>query len=227
MAEWRFLRGWSDDELRERLQRLAPLRRNFDAADEAMTAPAGWRRQHFEATVARERPGPPEAEGPFARLCVVLRNYEFSDPRIVTAHFDPAQPFLGRRMLLEIRVLGLRYLVGTVVTALREERADGGDYFGFRYETLKGHIEAGWEWFLIRKKHATGEIRFSIEARWREGEFPNAWSRIGFRLLASRRQKLWHQRAQRRMALLSRCPAADLRRRRGTIAHEGPRIPSI
>ncbi len=189
-----------------------------------MTAATGWRRQHSEAIVASEQPGPPEERGPFARLRLALRNYEFSDPRIVTAHFDPAQPLAGRRMLLEIRVLGLRYLTGTVVAAVREDRSGGDDYFGFRYETLAGHLEAGWEWFLLRKDHASGEIRFSIEARWREGEFPNFWSRLGFRLLARRLQKRWHRRAHRRMALLSRYPVEELRRRSGALAHEGPRI---
>ncbi len=171
-----------------------------------MTAAAGWRRQYFEAVVACERPGVAEEQGVFSRLRCALRNYEFSDPRIVTAHFDPEHSLAGRRMLLEIRVLGLRYLTGTIVAAVREDRTGGADHFGFRYETLEGHIESGWEWFVIRKDHATGEIRFSIEARWREGDFPNFWSRLGFRLLARRMQKRWLLRAQRRMARLGRQP---------------------
>ncbi|MFO7653549.1 MAG: DUF1990 family protein [Candidatus Krumholzibacteriia bacterium] len=189
-----------------------------------MSRSAGWRRQFSVATIAREEPGLPEEGGPFARLCVALRNYQFSDPSIVTAHFDPAHPFEGRRMLLEIRILGLRILTGTLIGAVSEERSAGTDQFGFRYETLEGHIEAGYEWFMIRKDHATGEIRFSIEARWRMGEFPNAWSRLGFHLLARPMQKRWHRRAHRRMSLLSRFPVEELRSRGGRIAHEGPRI---
>ena len=26
--------------------------------------------------------------------------------------------------------------------------------FGFRYDTLEGHIEQGFEWFLLQKRHA-------------------------------------------------------------------------
>jgi uncharacterized protein (UPF0548 family) len=49
-----------------------------------------------------------EGEQRFERARVALANYQFSDPNIVIAHFDPALPLLGRRMLLEIQVLGLR-----------------------------------------------------------------------------------------------------------------------
>ena len=124
MAEWRVLRGWTEEELRVRLRRLEGLPLNFDPA--SMTGTQGWRRQSSTAIVAREEPGPPETSGPFSRLCLALRNYEFSDPAIVTAHFDPGHPFAGRLMLLEIRILGLRYLTGTRIGAVREEYSEGG-----------------------------------------------------------------------------------------------------
>jgi uncharacterized protein (UPF0548 family) len=223
MAEWRFLRGWSDEELRRRLEALDSLSRNFDA-DLAMAESTGWRRQFSRAIVSHEQPGPPEEGGPFERLRQVLENYEFSDPSIVTAHFDAAHPFEGRRMLLEIRVWGLRYLTPTLVSSVRDERREESSHYGFRYDTLQGHLESGWEWFLIEKDHETGEIRFSIEARWQQGEFPNLWSRIGFHLLARRMQRRWHTRAHNRMALLSRYPLDVLQREGGRISHEGAEI---
>lgn len=225
MAEWRIIRGWSDEELMERLRALSSVARNFTERDEDMTPERGWKRQYSRSLVAREKPGPAERGGPFERLSVVLRNYEFSDPRIVTAHFNPEEQFEGRRFLLELKVPGLRYLCGTVVAAVREESPEGSPVYGFRYETLEGHIERGWEWFLVRKDQKTGEIEFSIEARWKEGEFPNFWSRIGFDLVGRRMQKRWHRHAHRRMTILSSQPMEVLERQgRGGLAHEGPEI---
>jgi len=222
MAEWRFLRPWTEPELRQRLLELENVDRNF--AFEDTEKEAGWRRQYSRARLARERPGDAEEDGAFVRLCTALENYEFSDPRIVIAHFDNRAPLLNRRMLLELRIWGLRYLTGVIVGAVRNERSDDNEYFGFRYETLEGHIESGYEWFLLRKDRATGEIFFSIEARWKEGTFPNFWSRLGFWLLANRKQKEWHRHAHQRMTLLSRYPLAELRQRRSELAHEGPEV---
>ncbi len=195
MAEWRFLRGWSSDELAGRLQRLAAAPRNFDAADDAMTAEHGWRHYHSEAVIARDS----EREASFERVSHALADYRFSDPSIVTAHFDPDTPLRGRRFLLEVKVWGLRYLCPTVVSQVRDEH----DAYGFRYDTLAGHIERGVEWFLLTR-NAAGDIRFRIEAHWKDGELPNWWSRLGFHLLARRYQRRWHRRAHHRLAFLAR-----------------------
>ena len=86
---------------------------------------------------------------------------------------------------------------------LQEATADDADEsattFGFRYDTLEGHIERGSEWFVVRKDHASGAIRFAIASRWREGDFPNLWSRIGFAVLADRYRLRWLERAMDRM----------------------------
>ena len=113
-----------------------------------------------------------------ARARVALAAYQFSNPDIVVAHFDPETALLHRRILLEIKVLGLRYLCPAVVHRVRDE----GNVYGFRYDTLEGHIERGVEWFLLTKNEV-GEIRFRIEARWQRGRLPNWWSRVGFVLL--------------------------------------------
>jgi len=80
-------------------------------------------------------------------------------------------------------------------------RDEGGTY-GFRYDTLEGHIEKGVEWFLLTKNER-GEIRFRIEARWKRGDFPNWWSRIGFIVVSGYYQRRWHREAHRRMSLLA------------------------
>ena len=194
MAEWRFLRSWPTHVVRRRLDQAQAATVNFAETEEEMTGEAGWHHYHSEAVIARE----PEGDDCFARARVALANYEFSDPDIVVAHFDPATPLLGRRMMLDIQVFGLHYLCPAVVNRVRE--APG--VFGFRYDTLEGHIERGVEWFLLTKNER-GEIRFRVEARWRKGQFPNWWSRIGFILLSGYYQRKWHRRAHNRLSLLA------------------------
>ena len=194
MAEWRLLRGWSSDGLRARLEALGQTPVNFEAGEDEMTGEAGWHHYHSEAVIAQEGDG----DERFARARQALITYQFSEPSIVIAHFDPAGPLLNRRLLLEIQVFGLHYLCPCLVSRVREEP----NVFGFRYDTLEGHIERGVEWFLLTRNER-GEIRFRIEARWRRGELPNWWSRIGFMLLAGVYQRRWHRRAHRRLSRLA------------------------
>lgn len=194
MAEWRLLRGWSSDALRTRLDALGVKPRNFQAVEADMAGDRGW--HHYQSDAVISSGGDVDAR--FARAKTALAAYAFSDPAIVTAHFDPAAPLRLRRLLLEIKVCGLRYLCPTVVSLVRDE----ANAFGFRYDTLEGHIERGVEWFLLTKAE-NGDIRFRIEARWMRGEFPNWWSRIGFILLAGYYQRRWHRHAHQRMSLLS------------------------
>lgn len=194
MAEWSLWRTWPSAAIKARLDRARTARVNFDESEEEMTGERGWHHYHSEAVIAREA----EGDDYFARARVALANYQFSDPDIVRAHFDPLDPLPRRRMLLEIQVLGLHYLCPAVVTRVRE--APG--VFGFRYDTLDGHIERGVEWFLLTKNER-GEIRFRVEARWKKGQFPNWWSRLGFIILSGYYQRKWHRRAHRRLSLLA------------------------
>jgi uncharacterized protein (UPF0548 family) len=127
MAEWRLFRGWSSAELRNRLEALRDKTLNFDAVDEEMTGDRGWRHYHSEAVIARGD----DVDQRFARAKTALATYQFSDPAIVVAHFDPAGPLHLRRLLLEIRVWRLRYLCPAVVHRVRDDT----DVFGFRYDT--------------------------------------------------------------------------------------------
>jgi uncharacterized protein (UPF0548 family) len=212
VAEWRLWRGWPSEALRARLESIAAAPPNFAAVEEEMTRERGWRHYSSEATIVREADG-----SSFDRARVALANYQFSNPAIVCAHFDSATPLIARRMLLEIRVLGLRYLCPTAVVRVRDEP----HVFGFRYHTLEGHIERGMEWFLLTRNDR-GDIRFRIEACWREGELPNWWSRLGFLLLVGHYQRKWHTQAHERMSLLAHSgsllrPASD----RAGLTHQG------
>lgn len=71
--------------------------------------------------MAREGPG----EDIFTRACQAVASYEFSVPDIVEAHFQPDSPLLLRRMLLEIKVLGLRYLCPVIVNLTQIQPGEG------------------------------------------------------------------------------------------------------
>ncbi len=212
MAEWRLLRGWSSAELKARLERLPDTPLNFDGVEADMTVDNGWHHYFSEAVIAHQ----PDLDARFHRARVALGNYTFSKPDIVTAHFDPEAPLLARRLLLEINILGVHYLCPAVVNKVRDEP----DAFGFRYDTLEGHIERGVEWFRITRDGSA--IRFRIEARWRRAPLPNWWSRLGFELLSGPYQRYWHRQAHRRLSLLAHYgstlpPAQDA----AGLAHQG------
>lgn len=216
MVEWRLGRGWSDGELADRLAAISGAGRNFDEPVDALTPEQNWHRYYSEAVIARERPGPPVEGGAFERGRTAVSNYQFSDPQIVIAHFEPDSPLLGRRILLELRALRvLHYLGGVVVGDVQSEEQEERSVFGFRYETLEGHIEKGAEWFLLKKSHTSGAVRFRIEAAWRPGQFPNWWSRAGFSLLGRYYQERWHRRAHAALAALVRDPEMPLENAQG------------
>lgn len=199
---WRWGRGFAPEELRERLHALPECRSSGPASDREAVSDPSWNHYYSEALIARELPGPPQAGGFFTRARSLTTDYAFSDPSIVEGHFERSSALLGRAMLLELKVLGLHFLCGVVVRAVRDESDAERSTFGFRYDTLQGHLEAGAEWFLLSKDHVTGEVRFRIEAAWRPGDIPNWWSRIGFHVLSRPYQRTWHHNAYQRLRLL-------------------------
>jgi uncharacterized protein (UPF0548 family) len=195
-SEWRFLAGWSPDEIAQRLEDLRERPRNF-AADALGELEAGTAGGVEDETmhIADEAVGPPAAGGIYERAMGHVYNYGFSDPSIVEGHFDAHAELLGRRMLLELKVLGLHYLCGVVVSDVRSSVGADESVFGFRYDTLEGHIERGAEWFRLSKDHVSGAVRFSIQSWWCEGDMPNWWSAFGFKVLAPIYRRRWIRRA--------------------------------
>ncbi len=128
-------------------------------------------------------------------------------------------------MLLELKVMGFRFLSGVRVRKVREGVEHDTSHFGFRYDTLAGHIERGFEWFLLTKDHATGEIDFRIEAHWRLGDFPSWWSRLGFLVIGNRYRAIWRHRAPERLRRLAHQPEAEPIATPGTLAHRGDESP--
>ena len=225
MTLWRIGRGWPEASLQAHLAELRGRRPNFDLPLEQMTSENGWTVDGADLSIGAEPPGPPLPDGPFARARQALINYDFSHPAIVVGHFDPRAPLLGRDMLLEIKVLLVRYLNGVRISAVRDESDEHRTSFGFRYDTLEGHIERGYEWFLLSKNHQSGQIRFRIEAHWQLGEFPNWWSRVGFWLLGARLRELWRRQAIIRLRRLARRPVTAPTAAPGRLAHRGDTSP--
>ena len=210
MAEWRYGRGWSERELRERLESLKKVERNFPDTGPESQAGTNWRRYYSESIIAIEKPGPPEKGGAFDLAWKAVSEYQFSEPTIVTGHFNPQDELKGRSILLEIKVLGLRYLCGVRIGELHNQTTEHETQSGWRYDTLQGHFEIGSEWFMVTKKHDTGEIWFRISASWRPGNFPNWWSRTGFELVGRNYQLKWHRLAYVRLRELLKTGGQDL-----------------
>ena len=225
MALWRFGGGWSEETMRHYLAALEHRPVNFDTPPEEMTPANGWTVDGCENEIGTEPEGPPAADGLFERAKQAIINYDFSDPSIVVGHFDPATPAAGRNMLLELKVLGFRFLCGVRVHGVRDDLEHGTSYFGFRYDTLAGHIERGYEWFLLTKDHETGGVHFKIEAHWQPGQFPTLWSKVGFKLIGEHYRTLWRHRAPERLRRIARQPATVPIAVPGRLAHRGDESP--
>ncbi len=196
---WRWARTFSPDELQYRLSALSQCSSSGPASDDEAARDPSWHHYYSEAVIGREPPGPPEAGGAFEQARKLVAGYEFSDPSIVRGYFDPLLELRGRPMLLELKVMGLHFLCGVVVRETRQEATKDRTLFGYRYDTLEGHLESGAEWFLLTKDHGSGDVRFRIQAAWREGTLPNWWTRIGFHAFARPYQRAWHRLAYQRL----------------------------
>ena len=225
VSRWRFGRGWSETELRAFLTELRDGRPNFDELPERMSPEHGWTVDGDDQPLGYEPPGPPVHDGLFERARQAVINYDFSDPRIAVGHFDPNAPLANRTMLLEIKTFGLRFLGGVRVHTVRDEADEKRTSFGFRYDTLEGHFERGFEWFILSKNHASGEVRFRIQAHWRMGDFPTWWSRLGFLVVGDRSRVRWRHRAVGRLRRLAHQPAVGPVAGEEHLADRGERTP--
>lgn len=209
LTPWRIGRGWSEAELQAHLAALKERPVAFEAVpgdrdDEANLAPApGWTVERYETLLGFERPGPPEADGLFQRSAQAVRTYRFADPRITHGHFDARSPLLGRTILVDMRALLFRFLVGLRVGAVLD-RVDGSPgaertRFGIRLDTLAGHILHGSEWVLVLKDHRSGAVRLLIAVRWRRAPLPAWWMAPGPRLFGEQLRARWRRQAARRL----------------------------
>ena len=196
------------DEFRRRPLNFDPSRR-----DEC-TPQNGWHLDDRCQPLVSEPPGPPQPDGPFELAKRLMWGYEFADPSIVRAFYDPDEPLQGRTMVLELNFHGLlRFNSGVRVTGVHDEhfQRDGREVYawGWDYGTLQGHLEQGQMDWRVWKWADTGELEFRIHAFSRRSEDPNAIVRLGFRLFGRREQLAFLRSTLQRMARLTEAGARD------------------
>jgi uncharacterized protein (UPF0548 family) len=202
-------RGARTRRIRRDLESLGQRDLNFDPErlpELARSDP--WHIDDYCRELPPEAPGSPSTEGSFAIAKRLMRDYEFADPRVVTAFYAADQPLEGRDMLLQIHFAGLRFRVGVRVTnVIDETRVIGGRgvaVWGWAYRTLEGHLERGQMDYEVWKWADTGRIEFRIHAVSEIAEIANPLVRLGFRLFGRREQVKFARECGERMVRITR-----------------------
>jgi len=180
---------------------------NFDAADAGGFAERrGWHHDEEVEQLPGEAPGAPVPGGSWEAACALVRDYEFPEPAIIRAVFDPSGPLLGRDLLLEGRFAGLRFFMGVrVCTVIDETRGTGADarrVWGWGYRTLAGHLEQGQLDYEVSKHLASGQVEFRIAGFSRPARIPNPIVRYGFLVFGRPTQLRFYRTALERMRRL-------------------------
>ena len=191
--------------VRRRLAALPDKPLNFDPAGLEHASPAtGWTITDLCQALPSEPPGAPVGDGSWQIARRLMRGYEFADPSIVRAYYDPAAPLEGRNMLLKLQALGVFWLfVGVRVSEVydRIRRAASGEIrvWGWNYQTLDGHVEMGQMDWEVWKWPDSGAVEFRVHAVSRRAPIANPIVRAGFHLLRGRERDAFLQSTKRRM----------------------------
>ena len=182
--------------------------------DEAhRNAAGGWHVDDLCQPLRPEPPGPPVPGGTFAIAQRLMRGYEFADPSIVRAYYDPKGTLEGRTMMLSITFRGLRFHVGVRVREVydRKEEHEGRPVriWGWSYGTLEGHFEMGQMDWQVWKWLDSGEVQFRIHAYSRRAPVANPIVRLGFRIVGRREQLAFLHSTMQRMARLTALVARE------------------
>lgn len=197
------------------LRALQEKQLNFDLTEQAsFTAEAGWHVDNYCQPLPSEAPGPPEPGGIWERAQQLMLDYEFADPKIVTALYAEDSELEGRDMLLEARLWNLfRFRFGVRVGNLVDQTSnqDGREVrvWGWSYQTLQDHLEKGQMDYQVWKWADTGEVEFRIHVISRPSRVTNPVIRLGFRVFGRREQIRFARRACERMACLLARNEAD------------------
>jgi uncharacterized protein (UPF0548 family) len=189
----------------EALARLAELDFNYDEKTYRQTENKfGWNLDSYQGVLGREPAGKPLAEGPFSRAARAVQLYQFPDPNLITAYFDPDQPLGNRNMLMRGRFAGLNFYFGVRVTAvIDEQRKNAAGHqaqaWGYAYRTLQGHFEVGEIRFEVVKDLETGEVSFEVDAYSKPDRIPNIFYRLGFKIFGRSLQAYFAKSSIKRM----------------------------
>ncbi len=190
--------------VRRRLAELSLKPLNFDPASLEHASPGGdWTITDLCQALPSEPPGAPIEDGSWEIARRLMRGYEFADPSIVRAYYDPDEPLEGRNMLLKLQALGLARLyvgvrVGEVYEAERQRGQARARVWGWNYRTLEGHVEMGqmdwqvWKWL-------DGRVEFRVHAVARTAHIRNPIVRLGFSLLREHERRAFLESTKQRM----------------------------
>ena len=136
-----------------------------------------------------------------------MSGYEFADPSIVRAYYDPAVPLERRNMLLRLQAFGVAHLVGVRVGEVydhtRELDGRTARIWGWNYRTLEGHLERGQMDWEVWKWLDDGRVEFRVHAVSRPARIPNLIIRVGFCLLRGHERQAFLESTKRRMRTLT------------------------
>jgi uncharacterized protein (UPF0548 family) len=201
--------------IQRRLAELARKPLNFDLASLADASPAGgWTITDLCQPLPAEPPGMPLADGSWQIARQLMSSYEFADPSIVRAYYDPTIPLERRNMLLKLQAAGIAHLfvgvrVGEVYEQTREVDGMRARVWGWNYRTLEGHVEMGQMDWEVWKWQDEGRVEFRVHAVSRAAHIPNPLVRLGFHLLRGRARRAFLESTKRRMRTFTELALAD------------------
>jgi uncharacterized protein (UPF0548 family) len=201
--------------IKRRLAELARRPLNFDLASIADSAPrSGWTITDLCQSLPPEPPGMPVQAGSWQIARRLMSGYEFADPSIVRAYYDPGVPLEQRDMLLELQALGIARVfvgvrVGEVFERTRELGGRRARVWGWNYRTLVGHVEMGQMDWEVWKWLDDGQVEFRVHAISRPARIPNPIIRLGFHLLRGREREAFLRSTKQRMRTFTELALAD------------------
>jgi uncharacterized protein (UPF0548 family) len=191
--------------VRRRLAALTDKPLNFDPASLADASPdTGWTITDICQALPSEPPGAPVEEGSWKIARRLMRGYEFADPSVVRAYYDPEIPLRGRNMLLKLQALGIAHVyvgvrVGDVYEEVRDLEGGRACVWGWNYRTLEGHVEMGQMDWQVWKWVSDGRVEFRVHAVARVAHIRNPAVRLGFYLLRKQERQAFLDSTKRRM----------------------------
>ncbi len=191
--------------VRRRLAALQSKPLNFDLASLEDASPAsGWTITNLCQPLPSEAPGPPVDGGSWQTAQRLMGRYEFADPSIVRAYYNPDQALQGRNMLLKLKALAVAHVyvgvrVGEVYDEIHEVDGDRARVWGWNYRTLEGHVEMGQMDWEVWKWLGDGRVEFRVHAIARVAPIRNPLVRLGFSLLREHERQVFLDSTKERM----------------------------
>jgi uncharacterized protein (UPF0548 family) len=201
--------------IQRRLAALPGKRLNFDLASLSDASPrSGWTTTELCQPLPSEPPGEPVDGGSWEIARRLMSGYEFADPSIVRAYYDPALPLERRNMLLKLQAFAVAHLfvgvrVGEVYDHTRDLDGQTARIWGWNYRTLEGHMEMGQMDWEVWKWLDNGRVEFRVHAISRPARIPNVLIRIGFHLLRGRERRAFLESTKRRMCTFTELALAS------------------